>query len=151
MAKNGNIHPKRVFKKPEDLLEAWSEYKVWINEQAKNWPKIQYVGKEGERKEDYPKMPYTLEGFKRYCRIHHGEVQNYFDNTEGYYEDFYAICSRVREEIREDQLTGGLLGMYNPSITQRLNNLKEQSEVTNTNISILNIDPLDDSANDITT
>ena len=34
-------------------------------------------------------------------------------------------------KIREDQITGGMVGQYNPSITQRLNALKEQIEQTN--------------------
>ena len=39
-----------------------------------------------------------------------------------------------REEIRENQIIGGLLGFYNPSITQRLNGLveKQSNEVTAT-------------------
>mgnify|MGYP003656027909 CR=1 FL=1 len=47
------------------------------------------------------------------------------------YKDFYTVCSRIRKEIREDQITGGMVGQYNPSITQRLNSLKEQIEQTN--------------------
>lgn len=128
MAKNGNIHPTRIFKTPDDLLKAWNEYKEDLKEQAKEWLKVQYVGKDGERKTDAQKVPLTLEGFKRFCRENYGEVQHYFDNTEGYYDDFCVICTRIREEIRENQIIGGMLGFYNPSITQRLNNLKEQQE-----------------------
>lgn len=126
------MHPTRIFKSPEELEKAWNGYKESLKEQAKNWPKVQYVGKNGERRVDYPVVPYTLEGFKRYCREHHGEVQHYFDNKEGYYDDFGVICSHIREEIREQQITGGMLGFYNPSITQRLNGLKEQTDNNHT-------------------
>ena len=54
-------------------------------------------------------------------------------NKDGLYNDFVGICSRIKEWIREDQITGGLLGQYNPSITQRLNGLTEK---TQTEISI---------------
>lgn len=134
MAKNGNIHPTRIFKTPEELQNAFNEYKEDLEEQAKNWLKVQYVGKEGKRMTDAQKVPYTLEGFKRYCRNNYGEVQQYFDNPkspdskEGYYDDFIAICSHIKEEIRENQIIGGLLGFYNPSITQRLNGLVEKTE-----------------------
>jgi hypothetical protein len=76
----------------------------------------------------------TLEGFKRYCRSNHGEAEHYFKNTDNMYDDFCLICSRIREEIRENQIIGGLLGFYNPSITQRLNGLveKQATEVTAT-------------------
>ena len=63
---------------------------------------------------------------------------------QGYYDDFVAICSRIRLEIRQDQITGGLMGEYNPSITQRLNGLKEQTETTSTNVQILSFNPLVD-------
>jgi hypothetical protein len=45
------------------------------------------------------------------------------------YDDFCEVCTRIKNEIREDQITGGILSFYNPSITQRLNNLVEKSEV----------------------
>jgi len=122
------MHPTRIFKTPEDLEKAFEQYKESLKEEAKQWLKIQYVGKDGERVEDPQKVPYTLEGFKRFCRKKYGEVQNYFDNTDNYYEDFYVICRTIKEEIRENQITGGMLGFFNPSITQRLNNLKESQE-----------------------
>lgn len=126
----GNIHPTRIFKTPEELEKAWMEYKESLKESSLKWGKVQYVGRDGDRVEDYPKLPLTLEGFKRYCwdsKI--GGIEQYFVNKDNYYDDFVSVCSRVKNEIREDQITGGLLNMYNPSITQRLNNLKETSSV----------------------
>lgn len=120
-------HPTRIFHKPEDLEKAFNEYKEDLKEQSKEWLKIQYVGKDGERKADGQKVPMTMEGFERYCYNNYGCVNHYFDNKEGYYTDFGTICSRVRKEIRENQITGGLLGFYNPSITQRLNSLVDKT------------------------
>lgn len=149
MAKNGNIHPTRIFKTPEDLLETWNDYKEDLEKQSKEWLKIDYVGKDGEKKETPQKVPMTLEGFKRFCRENKGEVQHYFDNSEGYYDDFCVICSRIKEEIRENQIVGGLLGFYNPSITQRLNGLADKQERSTTaNVQLLNIDPLSDAETD---
>jgi len=132
MAKNGNIHPTRIFKTPDDLKKAWEEFKEDLKIQAKNWPKVQYVGKDGERVVDYPVLPITMEGFFRYCRGKYGEVREYFLNREvdgkTYYDDFHTICRACEEERREHQIIGGMIGQFNPSITQRLNNLKEQIE-----------------------
>ena len=140
------MHPTRIFKSPEELLNAWVMYKCSLDEEGKKWPKVQYVGKEGDRVEDYPKLPLTLEGFEVWCYENYGCVGQYFDNKDNLYGDFVAICSRIRREIRYDQITGGLLGAYNASITQRLNGLKELTDNANThNVNILNIDPLDDS------
>lgn len=141
------MHPTRIFKHPDELLQAWNEYKSTLTEQAKQWPKVQYVGKDGVRQEDYPKLPLTMEGFNVWAYTKYGVIRQYFLNQDGLYEDFITICSHIREEIRHDQITGGLLGEYNASITQRLNGLKELTDTTTkTEVKILNIDPLDDSA-----
>jgi DNA polymerase II small subunit/DNA polymerase delta subunit B len=58
-------------------------------------------------------------------------VEQYFKNVDKRYEEYIPICTRIRKEIRQDQIEGGMVGQYNPSITQRLNNLKEQVEQTN--------------------
>ena len=124
------MHPTRIFKKPEDLEKAWKAYKEDLKDKAKVWVKIQYVGKDGDKKQDSPKLPLTYEGFKRFCWDENiGTVQHYFENTEKMYDDFCEVCTRIRNEIREDQITGGILSFYNASITQRLNNLVEKSEV----------------------
>lgn len=128
------MHPTRIFKDESEMQKAWDGYKENLKEQAQEWLKVQYVGKDGERVTDAQKVPMTLEGFKRYCRANHGEVEQYFKNQDSLYEDFIPICLRIREEIRENQIIGGLLGFYNPSITQRLNGLVERqaNEVTAT-------------------
>ena len=122
------MHPTRIFKTPDELENAFESYKEDLKEQANEWLKVQYVGKDGDRVEDPQKVPYTFEGFKRFCRKKYGDVTEYFLNRDGYYDDFTNICHAIREEIRENQITGGLLGFYNPSITQRLNGLAEKTE-----------------------
>ena len=126
------MHPTRIFKSPDELLKAWEQYKASLIEEAKRWPRVQYVGKDGNKETDYPKLPLTLEGFNVWSFKNYGLVKHYFLNQDGLYNDFIAICSHIREEIRHDQITGGMLGEYNPSITQRLNGLTEktQTEVT---------------------
>ena len=124
------MHPTRLFKTPDDLQKAWEEFLKDVKKQSSEWIKVQYVGKEGEKREDPQKVPLTLEGFKRFCRKKYGEVEQYFTNQGGYYDDFIGVCSHIKEEIRENQIIGGLLGFYNPSITQRLNNLLEKTETT---------------------
>lgn len=128
MAKNGNIHPTRIFRSSDELELAWQAYKDHLIEEAHKWPKVQYVGKEGERVEDYPRLPYTFDGFCVFCYKNYGTVHQYFDNPNGVYDEFMGICSHIKQEIRENQITGGLLNTYNASITQRLNNLVEKVE-----------------------
>jgi hypothetical protein len=129
------MHPTRIFKTESELLKAWSEYKEDLKLQSLEWVKVQYVGKDGVRVEEAQKVPMTFEGFKRFCRTHHGEIEQYFTNQDNYYADFIGICRAIKEEIRENQIIGGLLGFHNPSITQRLNGLVDKQEIeNNTNI-----------------
>jgi hypothetical protein len=119
-------HPTRIFNNELEMHKAWEEYKDNLKEQAKEWLKVQYVGKNGTKKEDAQKVPMTFEGFKRFCRGGYGEIEQYFTNQDDLYIDFIGICRAIKEEIRENQIIGGLLGFYNQSITQRLNSLVDR-------------------------
>ena len=121
-------HPTRIFKTVDELEHAWELYKKDLKIQAKEWVKVQYVGKEGQRMEDDLKLPYSFDGFEVFCYKNYGTVHQYFDNKDQLYNDFVTLCSYIKKEIRNNQITGGLLGVYNPSITQRLNSLAEKTE-----------------------
>jgi hypothetical protein len=41
-----------------------------------------------------------------------------------------TICHACKEEIRQDQIEGGMASVFNASITQRLNNLTERTDIT---------------------
>jgi hypothetical protein len=126
MAKVGR---PRNLDSPEQLYELFLRYK----EDVKANPRIKSVfgGKEFEERAEPLERPLTMEGFEIFCWDEVGCVEDYFKNTNKAYDEFSPICSRIRKEIREDQITGGMVGQYNASITQRLNNLKEQVEQTN--------------------
>jgi hypothetical protein len=130
MGKNGNIHPTRTFKTPEDLVKVWEGYKADLEIKEHEWKKVQYVGKDGDRVVDPVKLPYTFEGLKRYCWDNGiGCIEQYFINRDELYADFVSVCSRIKNEIREHQIIGGMNGFFNPSITQRLNGLADRQDV----------------------
>lgn len=126
MAKVGR---PRNLNSPEQLFELFERYK----EDVKANPRIKSVfgGKEFEERAEPLERPLTMEGFELFCWDEVGQVEQYFKNIDKRYEEFLPICSRIRKEIRRDQIEGGMVGQYNPSITQRLNGLKEQVEQTN--------------------
>jgi len=126
MAKVGR---PRNLNSPEQLYELFIRYK----QDVKANPRIKSVfgGKEFEERAEPLERPLTMEGFEVFCWDIVGQVEDYFLNRDKRYSEYTAICSRIRKEIREDQITGGMVGQYNASITQRLNNLKEQIEQTN--------------------
>jgi hypothetical protein len=114
---------------PQTMWDLFEEYKLDLEFKADDWLKIQYVGKDAVRKVDAYKIPMTFEGFKRYCWDEEvGDVEDYFVNDSRKYPEFSSICARIKNTIRENQITGGILGVYNPSITQRLNGLVEKQE-----------------------
>jgi DNA polymerase II small subunit/DNA polymerase delta subunit B len=134
MAKVGR---PRNLDSPEQLYELFKKYK----EDVKANPRIKSVfgGKEFEERAEPLERPLTMEGFEIFCWDEVGVVEDYFMNRDKRYSEFTAICSRIRKEIREDQITGGMVGQYNASITQRLNNLKEQVEQNVTETKIINL------------
>lgn len=76
------------------------------------------------------KRPLTLEGFENWCQDNEiiSDLSHYFSNYEERYTNYLAVCSRIRRVIRQDQIEGGMVGIYNASITQRLNGLVDKSE-----------------------
>tara|TARA_R110000744_G_scaffold48698_2_gene106204 strand:+ start:1427 stop:1852 length:426 start_codon:yes stop_codon:yes gene_type:complete len=118
-------------KDTDHMKQLWSAYKSDLKSKESDWVKIQYVGVKADRVTDGVKLPYTFEGFKRYCwdeKI--GCVEQYFTNQDGLYEKYIGICSRIKNEIKEHQIIGGMNGFFNPSITQRLNGLVDKKETT---------------------
>lgn len=134
MAKVGR---PRNLDSPEQLYELFLIYK----EDVKANPRIKSVfgGKEFEERAEPLERPLTMEGFEIFCWNIVGEVEDYFLNRDKRYSEYTAICSHIRKEIRRDQIEGGMVGQYNPSITQRLNNLKEQVEQNVTETKIINL------------
>ena len=114
---------------PERLLELFNEYTK--DTKANPFVVTDWVGgiaKEVVRKKE---RPLTMEGFGNYC-FKMGiitDLRDYFGNRGDAYTDYSDICSRIKEAIRQDQIEGGMAGIYNPSITQRLNNLVEKNQI----------------------
>lgn len=113
---------------PEQLWELFEAYK----DSVKSRPRTNhvFVGKNGDDARQELERPLTMEGFEVYCFEHIGTVEHYFRNSNDSYGQFCTICSHIKKVIRQDQIEGGMVGQYNPSITQRLNGLKEQTETT---------------------
>ena len=118
----------KYIESPEKLWEHFQAYKADIKSRpfkVKDW-----VGKDGDQVMREKERPLTIEGFENYCFEQNiiADLGHYFANTDNKYREFCTICSRIKQAIRQDQIEGGMAGMYNPSITQRLNGLTEKSE-----------------------
>lgn len=123
MAKVGR--PKNI-ESPEVMWQLFTEYVETIK--ANPIIKNDFTGKDADEVFKKLERPLTMEGFDNYC-FDIGVISgtdHYFANLDGRYKEFVSICSRIRRRIRQDQIEGGMSGIYNPSITQRLNNLVER-------------------------
>jgi hypothetical protein len=113
---------------PEKMREHFNAYKESVKSkpfEIKDW-----VGKDAEEVTREKERPLTMEGFEDWLDENGiiTDVSDYFENKDNRYAEFIPICRAIRKKIRRDQIEGGMAGMYNPSITQRLNNLVEKTE-----------------------
>lgn len=120
----------KLISSPEMMWELFDKYKRWVSD---NPIEVEdYVGKDALRVMRQKPRPLTMEGFECFVMsntdISYPDLSQYFSNKDDAYSDFSAICSRIRHEIRHDQISGGMAGIYNPSITQRLNGLVDKTE-----------------------
>ena len=116
----------KLIESPEVMWDLFSRYKEF----AKSKPILiqDFVGKDGTEVRRERERPLTMEGFECFVmdntEITYPNLIAYFSGKDSY-SDFLSICSRIRREIRQDQISGGMAGIYNPSITQRLNGLTD--------------------------
>lgn len=127
------VKKRKYISTPEKMWELFLMYRKWVKE---NPIEIEdYVGKEAIRVMRQKPRCLTLEGFENFVAEIDKmpkDLGDYFENRDGRYEDYVAICSRIKRIIRQDQIEGGMANIYNASITQRLNNLAEKRELDHT-------------------
>ena len=118
----------KLIESPEKLMEIFEAY----NAHCADNPRIKWVlsQKTAEMVPEPLRVPLTNEGFEIFCYNNYSDVHHYFDNTDNRYSEYRTVCSHIKKEIRNDQITGGMVGQFNPSITQRLKALKEHTDVT---------------------
>lgn len=133
--------PKKI-PTPELFLERFVEYV----EKTKDNPfeVHDFVGKDGDEVYRKKQRCLTMEGFEIYLEDHYGigSIQQYLENREGRYPEYLSIVGRVKKIIREDQISGGMCGVYNSNLTARLNGLSDNIQTNADSIKLLNIDPL---------
>ena|SRR5689334_10061780 len=117
--------PKYI-KTPEELWQLYLDYVQDVK--GRPFKKVEYVGKDGERVETPIERPLTAEGFKNYCFEHVGEIQGYWINRDNAYNDYSPIITRIKESIRQEQIEGGMAGMYSHTLTARLNGLVDKTD-----------------------
>lgn len=127
---------------PGVLLQRFEEYRISVKG---NPIKVQdYVGKDGIEVDRKKEKPLLMDGFENYLEDVYGlgAIQQYLENREGRYKDYVAVVARIKRVIREDQVTGGFVGIYKENITARINGINDTIDTKGDNVILLNIDPL---------
>lgn len=119
---------RKYIETPELMWDLFLQYKAYVKANpiiVKDW-----VGKDATDVYREKEKPLTIDGFECWCYDNDiiSDLSNYFANSDNKYSDYSTICSRIRKAVRTDQIEGGMAGIYNPSITQRLNNLVEKTQ-----------------------
>jgi hypothetical protein len=124
---------KKYIETPEKMWELFEAYRKDVKGNPRHIS--DYVGKDGEHVHKPLERPLTFEGFECFVmdntKITYPDLSEYFDGKNESYSDYFHICSRIKREIRTDQIEGGMVGQYNASITQRLNGLAEKTQNEN--------------------
>ncbi len=115
---------------PDKLWELFLAYKKEVKSNPiiiKDW-----VGKDAEEVYREREKPLTMVGFECFVLDHteitYPDLTHYFENKDNRYSDFVPISSRIKSEIKNDQVTGGMTMIYSQNLTARLNNLVEKTE-----------------------
>lgn len=111
---------------PEALYELFEGYVKETKERTRNVPKATNKGVLYEPHTP----PLTIDGFKTYCNKKGSDVNRYWYNVGGECDAYVSIVTRIKEEIRNDQIEGALVGQYQQNIVARLNGLTEKTDVT---------------------
>ena len=122
---------KKYIETPEKLWELFLGYK----KEVKDNPKLvqEYVGKDAEMVYREKERPLIMVGFECYVMDHteitYPDLTEYFEGKNESYKDYFPISSRIRREISNDLLDGGLVMIYSQNLTARLENLVDKKEV----------------------
>ena len=118
----------KYIESPEKMYELFEEYVKHV----KGHPVIvqDFVGKDGNEIDRKKERPLTFEGFENFLDDKGivADLHEYHSNRKGGYEAFEKVMKRIHRVIREDQITGGMVGIYHHGITSRLNGLVDKTE-----------------------
>lgn len=121
---SGKVGKPRILSSPDQMEELFQKYKEWAK--ANPIKKHVFVGKDGNSDFQIIDRPLSITGFEVFCHDEVGEISQYLRNDGGRYPEYVTTSSRIKREIAEQQIAGGMAGIYNASLTARLNNLVEK-------------------------
>ena len=109
------------------MEELWEEYKQWVKD---NPIMVQdFTGKDATEVWRHKQRPLTKQRFIVWGKDKYNLTLNhYFDNPDNAYDDYRGIITHIDAERAADQIEGGMVGIYHPNITARLNGLTDSQK-----------------------
>jgi len=123
---------QKYIETPEKMWDLFEKYK----QEVKSNPTIvkDWVGKDAELVYREKERPLTMVGFECFVmnntKITYPDLTDYFENKDERYSNYIPISSRIRAEITNDQINGGMTMIYSQNLTARLNNLSDNTKNT---------------------
>jgi hypothetical protein len=122
-----NLRPKeKTISSPEQLWDYFEKYKKWAHEHP--WNKKDFIrsGENAGTIIDLPiDRPLTEWGFAVFLGISRRGLINY-GNMKGY-EPYFHTYARIKDEMSEQRISGGMSGIYNANLVARIDGIVEKS------------------------
>jgi hypothetical protein len=120
---------KKAISTPNKLWQLFMDYVA--HEAANPMHRIDYVGKNGTRKETPLETPITFEGFECYLQDQGviNDLGDYSKNKEGAYDAYSPIIARIRQNCFVHNFKGASVGIFNANIIAKKLGLIEKSQV----------------------
>jgi hypothetical protein len=96
--------------------------------------KTEYVGKEGDKVNTALQVPITFEGFECYLADEGiiSDLGHYAANTDGKYDEYRTIITRVRNNCFSQNFKGAAVGLFNANLISRKLGLADKKDNNNT-------------------
>lgn len=135
----GGRPPK--FKTPEELEAKAEEYFRWCDanpiriykrkDAGANQTAKSGSGVKSQEGEGFADRPYTIDGLGLWVGI-----VNWRDFRANHSDDeFSTVITALEARVRDQQVSGAMVGVYNPNLTARLNGIADTQNV-NTNVPV---------------
>jgi len=115
----------RKINSPEELFEMFQGYKIWAHENP--WLREDFI-KSGESagQKVYleTERPLTEMGFAVHLEMSRDGLREYAKR-----EEYSYIYARIKDEMSEQKISGGLAGAYNPMLVSRIEGLVEKTDI----------------------
>lgn len=146
MAKSKPPTKQKYIETPEKLWELFCAYVE--HERKSPMFKREYVGKDGEPVDTALQVPIIFEGFECWLADQGiiSDLGDYSSNKGGAYDSYSTIITRIRNNCFSQNFKGAAVGLFNANLIAKKLGLADKIDQTiNSNVSILSVDPLDDS------